>query len=300
MSEHELAEANYYVPAQSKWPIIAAVGLFLTLAGAGMMMNDMSAGVKSAFSHGIFYAGAALMAWMLFGWFGNVIQESRGGLYSKQMDRTFRWGMFWFIFSEVMFFAALFGVLFYVRTFAVPWLSGEGDGAMTHQLLWPDFLADWPLMQNPDNERFSGAQGAVDPFHLPLLNTLLLVASSITLTLAHHALRKGDRDKIKGWLVATLILGFSFLYFQVLEYKEAYNELGLTLSAGIYGSTFFLLTGFHGAHVTLGAIMLSVMLYRVMRGHFAKNDHFAFEASSWYWHFVDVIWVGLFVFVYLL
>ncbi|MBO9493670.1 cytochrome c oxidase subunit 3 [Thalassotalea sp. G20_0] len=293
-------EGTYYVPAQSKWPIIASIGLFLTLLGAGMMMNDMSAGVKDSSAHYVFYAGGLIMAWMLFGWFGNVIQESRAGLYSAQMDRTFRWGMFWFIFSEVMFFAALFGALFYVRVLAVPWLAGEGEGAMTHEMLWPDFTASWPLMVNPDNDLFVGAADVVDPFHLPLLNTLLLVASSITLTLAHHALRANDRYKIKLWLILTLILGAAFLFFQVEEYIEAYNELGLTLSAGIYGSTFFLLTGFHGAHVTLGAIMLAVMLVRVFQGHFEADNHFAFEAASWYWHFVDVVWVGLFIFVYLI
>ena len=293
-------EDTYYVPAQSKWPIVASIGLFLTLLGAGMMMNDMSAGIKDSTSHYVFYTGALIMAWMLFGWFGNVIKESRSGLYSAQMDRTFRWGMFWFIFSEVMFFVALFGTLLYVRVFAVPWLSGEGHGAMTHQFLWPEFSGDWPLMVNPDNELYVGATAIVDPFHLPLLNTILLVTSSITLTMAHNALKANNRNQTKVWLILTLILGFAFLFFQAEEYMQAYNELGLTLSAGIYGSTFFMLTGFHGAHVTLGAIMLTVMLVRIYKGHFEAENHFGFEAASWYWHFVDVVWVGLFIFVYLL
>ena len=292
-------EGSYYVPAQSKWPIIASIGLFLTVVGAGLMMNDMTAGVKDSNAHYVFFAGGLIMAYIMFGWFSHVIHESRAGLYSSQMDRTFRWGMFWFIFSEIMFFAALFGTLFYVRMFAVPWLAGEGDGAMTHQYLWPEFAADWPLMTNPDNETFAGAREVIDPFHLPLLNTLLLVASSITLTIAHHALRKDERTKVKVWLFLTLILGFAFLFFQVEEYMVAYNDLGLTLNAGIYGSTFFLLTGFHGAHVTLGAIMLTIMLVRIYKGHFEAEKHFAFEAASWYWHFVDVVWVGLFIFVYL-
>ena len=293
------SEGNYYVPAQSKWPIIAATGLFLTVTGAGMMMNDMTAGEKGTYSFYTFFAGGIIMAYMLFGWFGHVIHESRTGMNSAQMDRTYRWGMFWFIFSEIMFFAALFGTLFYIRFFAVPWLSGEGDGVMTHAMLWPGFVAEWPLMLNPDNERFPGAAAIIDPFHLPLLNTLLLVASSITLTLAHHALRHNERYKTKLWLIITLVFGFAFLVFQVEEYMTAYNDLGLTLNAGIYGSTFFLLTGFHGAHVTLGAIMLTVMLYRVFRGDFQPENHFAFEAASWYWHFVDVVWIGLFVFVYI-
>ena len=294
------SEGSYYVPAQSKWPIIASTGLFLTVLGAGLMMNDMTAGVKDSSAHYVFFAGGLIMAYMMFGWFSHVIQESRSGLYSAQMDRTFRWGMFWFIFSEIMFFFALFGTLFYVRMFAVPWLAGDGDGAMTHQYLWPEFAADWPLMVNPDNETFKGAAEIIDPFHLPLLNTLLLVASSITLTIAHHALRKDERTKVKVWLFLTLILGFAFLFFQVEEYMTAYNDLGLTLNAGIYGSTFFLLTGFHGAHVTLGTIMLTVMLFRIYKGHFEAEKHFGFEAASWYWHFVDVVWVGLFIFVYLI
>ena len=293
-------EGSYYVPAQSKWPIIASIGMFLTLFGAGMMMNDMSAGVKDSIAHYVLFGGALIMAYMLFGWFGNVIKESHDGLYSPQMDRSFRWGMSWFIFSEVMFFFAFFGTLFYIRMFAVPWLAGEGDGEMTHKLLWPEFTAEWPLMKTPDNEAFPGPGGIIDPFHLPLLNTLLLVASSITLTIAHHALRKDERTKVKVWLVATLILGFAFLFFQAEEYIEAYNDLGLTLNAGIYGSTFFILTGFHGAHVTLGALMLTIMFFRVMKGHFKPEKHFAFEAASWYWHFVDVVWIGLFIFVYLL
>ncbi|AMO54334.1 MFS transporter [Endozoicomonas montiporae] len=293
-------EGSYYVPAQSKWPIIASIGMFVTLAGAGMMMNDMSAGVKDSIAHYVMFAGALIMAYMLFGWFGNVIKESHDGLYSAQMDRSFRWGMSWFIFSEVMFFFAFFGTLFYIRMFSVPWLGGEGHGAMTNQLLWPEFEAGWPLMKTPDNETFPGPDAIIDPFHLPLLNTLLLVASSITLTIAHHALRKNERKKVIVWLAATLVLGFTFLFFQAEEYIQAYNELGLTLSAGIYGSTFFILTGFHGAHVTLGALMLTIMFVRVLKGHFEPEKHFAFEASSWYWHFVDVVWIGLFIFVYLL
>lgn len=292
-------EGSYYVPAQSKWPIIASLGLFLTLMGTGLLINDMSSGEKSPMAHGLLFSGGLLMAWMLFGWFGNVIQESRAGLYSPQMDRSFRWGMGWFIFSEVMFFGAFFGALLYVRLFAVPWLGGEGTGAMTHELLWPDFSNNWPLLLNPDNDRYPGASGLINPLHLPLLNTLLLVTSSVTVTLVHHALRRNDRYKVKLWLIATLVLGFAFLFFQAEEYIEAYTELGLTLKAGIYGSTFFILTGFHGAHVTLGAIMLTVMLVRVYRGHFSPEKHFAFEAASWYWHFVDVVWIGLFILVYL-
>jgi cytochrome c oxidase subunit 3 len=247
----------------------------------------------------MFMVGALIMAYMLFGWFGSVIRESRAGLYSAQMDRSFRWGMSWFIFSEVMFFAAFFGALFYVRMFAVPWLGGEGDKGSS-AMLWEGFQATWPLVQNPDPEAYPGPREVIGPWGLPLINTLLLVSSSFTVTVAHHALKAGHRHTVKVWLGATIVLGLSFLVLQAEDYVHAYQELDLTLQSGIYGSTFFMLTGFHGAHVTLGTLMLFIMLVRVFKGHFTADNHFGFEAAAWYWHFVDVVWLALFVFVYIL
>lgn len=295
MATHE----PYYVPAQSKWPIIATVGMLVTLFGVGTWMNDMSAGHAKSHGPWIFFAGGLILAYMLFGWFGNVIKESRGGLYSAQMDRSFRWGMSWFIFSEVMFFAAFFGALFYVRHFVNPWLGGEGHHGISH-MLWPQFETGWPQLSNPDNKLFPPPKEVIDPWKLPLINTLLLVTSSFTVTFAHHAMKKNHRGPLKMWLALTVALGACFLVLQAYEYHEAYSELGLTLGSGIYGATFFMLTGFHGAHVTIGAIMLSIMLIRILRGHFDAEHHFGFEAASWYWHFVDVVWIGLFIFVYVL
>jgi cytochrome c oxidase subunit 3 len=203
-------------------------------------------------------------------------------------------GMMWFIFSEVMFFAAFFGALFYTRVLAVPWLGGEGTGAMTQAILWPDFEAVWPLTTTPDGTTTT-AMGA---WGLPAFNTFLLLTSSVTCTIAHHALVAGNRSKLIFWLGATLLLGYTFLACQVMEYKHAYADLGLTLESGIYGTTFFLLTGFHGLHVTLGATMLTVMFFRARKGHLTTDNHFAFEAAAWYWHFVDVVWIFLFIFVY--
>lgn len=294
------AESTYYVPSQSRWPIVASIGLFLTMIGAGSIMNAGSAGESTAMPWLLFLTGALIMAYMLFGWFGHVIQESQAGKYSAQMDRSFRWGMSWFIFSEVMFFAAFFGALFYIRVFAVPWLGGEGSNASTHELLWPNFEPAWPLMTNPSPELYPGPKQIIDPWHLPLLNTVLLVASSVTITFAHHALKADKRQALTLWLAATIVLGLVFLFFQGEEYVEAYKQLDLTLQSGIYGTTFFLLTGFHGAHVTLGTLMLIVMLVRILKGHFDHERHFAFEATSWYWHFVDVVWLGLFFMVYIL
>lgn len=294
------AESSYYVPSQSRWPIVASVGLFMTAVGAGSVINASSAGESSGMSWLVFFIGALIMAYMLFGWFGHVISESRAGMYSDQMDRSFRQGMGWFIFSEVMFFAAFFGALFYVRMFSVPWIGGEGSNASTGALLWPEFEATWPLMVNPDNATFPGPKALIDPWHLPLLNTILLVASSVTVTIAHHALKEGNRAKLKLFLFATIALGVVFLFFQGEEYVQAYSKLDLTLDSGIYGTTFFLLTGFHGAHVTLGTLMLIIMYFRIQKGHFDKDSHFAFEATSWYWHFVDVVWLGLFFVIYVL
>ena len=301
MASHEQNHVHeqYYVPEQSKWPIIASIGLLVTVVGLGTWFNDLKAARADSGGPLIFFVGALLLAYMLFGWFGNVIHESRSGLYSGQMDRSFRWGMRWFIFSEVMFFAAFFGALFYLRVFVGPWLDGAGDKGVS-AMLWPDFQFSWPLLDNPDPQQFPAPQGIIDPWHLPLINTVLLVTSSFTLTFAHHALRHDKRGTLKAWLALTVLLGVAFLVLQAEEYVHAYSELDLTLSSGVYGATFFMLTGFHGAHVTIGALMLLVMLIRILRGHFAPDQHFGFEAASWYWHFVDVVWLGLFVFVYVL
>jgi cytochrome c oxidase subunit 3 len=290
---------TYHVPAQSKWPILASVALFMITFGAGNLINSLSADAGGGFGLILLLAGALFMGLILIGWFGHVIDESHAGLYSDQMDRSFRWGMSWFIFSEVMFFAAFFGTLFYVRNLSVPWLGGEGAKGMAN-ILWQGFESTWPLMKTPDMQAFPGPQGVIDPWHLPLLNTVLLVSSSITVTVAHKALKQNRRTQVSLWLAITIALGIAFLTFQAIEYAEAYNELGLTLHAGIYGATFFILTGFHGMHVTLGALMLVIILLRVLRGHFKPDHHFGFEAVSWYWHFVDVVWIGLFLFVYVL
>ena len=202
--------------------------------------------------------------------------------------------MSWFIFSEVCFFGAFFGALFYARIISVPWLAGAGTNLETHILLWPDFADTWPLFMTPGGD---GTE-AMEAWGLPFINTVILVTSSITLTFAHWALKKNQRIHLGLWLAVTVALGATFLTLQVVEYIHAYTELGLSLGAGIYGSTFFMLTGFHGAHVTMGTIMLTVMLVRCLKGHFTPENHFGFEATSWYWHFVDVVWLFLFTFVY--
>ena len=289
MSQH--AEDYYYVPHGSKWPIVGSLGMITMLASAASWMNG------SPVAQWTFWLGMAILIFMMFGWFGTVIRESEAGMYNAQVDNSFRLGMTWFIFSEVMFFAVFFGTLFYVRALVVPWLGGEGAGAITNETLWQGYVPVWPT-NGPDN--IGGEFKTIPAFGIPFINTLILLTSGLTITLAHHALKKENRNLLVLWLAATVLLGFTFVWFQITEYHEAYTELGLTLGSGIYGATFFMLTGFHGMHVTLGAIMLTVILFRSIKGHFKPNHHFAFEAVAWYWHFVDVVWLGLFIFVYAL
>ena len=285
-------DANvYFVPHGSRWPVFASVALFATMVGFASWLNEAS------FGRPLFFAGLVVLALILFKWFADVITESLRGYYNKQVDTSFRMGMVWFIFSEVMFFAAFFGALFYARQYAMPWLNGEGDGVMTNAILWPQFSAGWPS-NGPG--AIGGSFQTVPAWGLPLLNTLILLTSGVTVTIAHHALKAGHRKQLLVFLGLTVLLGAIFLYCQAHEYIEAYTELNLTLGSGIYGSTFFMLTGFHGAHVTLGTIMLLVIWFRCLKGHFNRDDHFAFEAVAWYWHFVDVVWLGLFLFVYVL
>jgi cytochrome c oxidase subunit 3 len=264
--------------------MLAGISMLVTMAGASGWVNSLPWGPA------VCLAGIAAMLVVLYFWFGDAIGESERGLYGKRIDLSYRWSMSWFIFSEVMFFGAFFGALFYARAVTMPWLAD-----LDHKILWPDFAAHWGN---------TGPAGVVDgfqtmgPFPIPTINTALLLTSGVTLTIAHHALRAGHRAKTAFWLFATILLGAIFMGFQVYEYMHAYSDLNLKLTSGIYGSTFFMLTGFHGFHVTMGAIMLAVILYRVMKGHFTPDNHFGFEGAAWYWHFVDVVWLGLYVVVY--
>jgi cytochrome c oxidase subunit 3 len=281
------SNGGYYLPAPSHWPIVGSVGMFMMLFGFASFLHGSSSLIM--------IAGAAIIIFMLFGWFGTVINESLSGKYNSQVDTSFRMAMGWFIFSEVMFFAAFFGVLFYARMWAIPWLGGGSNNVMTNELLWPGFEAVWPT-NGPG--AVGGDFQSMGAWGIPAINTLILLSSGVTLTWAHWGLKKADRTQLILGLMATVALGFLFIGLQAYEYYHAYHELNLTMNSGMYGSTFFMLTGFHGLHVTLGATMLFVILIRSMKGHFTEENHFAFEAVAWYWHFVDVVWLGLFVFVY--
>jgi cytochrome c oxidase subunit III len=275
---------RYYLPEPSHWPIVGSCALFLMAFGGVLWMNGVGAGPW------IVIAGMAIMIYMMFGWFGTVIHESEDGKFNMQVDHSFRWSMSWFIFSEVMFFAAFFGALFYMRVLSVPDLASSD----TMEQIWPGFVAQWPVSGPGIEETFRD----MGPWGIPAINTLILLTSGATVTWAHWALRKNNRTQLIAGLIATVALGILFLSLQAYEYVHAYHELNLTLGMGAYGATFFMLTGFHGFHVTIGTIMLIVILGRCLAGHFTAEHHFAFEGVSWYWHFVDVVWLLLFVLVY--
>lgn len=280
----------YYVPHGSIAPVLSTVSLFVLMAGLSSWMN----GGANVF----FYAGTVALILVIAYWFSMVIRESVAGKYNDQVDRTFRHGMAWFIFSEVFFFAVFFGALFYTRFFVGDWQSGESvEKFFTHEFLYPTYSAVWPS-NGPGN--IGGDFQAMGPWPLPTINTLILLTSGATLTWAHWGIAKHDRKQLTIGLALTVALGVIFLFLQAYEYYEAYHHLGLTLGSGIYGSIFFMMTGFHGVHVLLGTIILLVVLLRVMKGHFAGKNHFAFEAAAWYWHFVDVVWLLLYVFVYIM
>jgi len=288
------AHGGYYLPEPSRWPVMISLGVFTLALGFVFLINDVAS------AKWIMLAGAALIVYVMFGWFGTVIRESEGGRYDTQVDLSFRLGMGWFIFTEVMFFAAFFGALFYVRHFSVEWLAGT-------ELLWPGYEGGWPTAGPMGQTALAHGQLPTDAakqftpmgaWGIPALNTAILLTSGVTVTLAHFALIKDKRAQLILWLFATVALGATFLGFQAYEYSHAYHELGLTLGTGVYGATFFMLTGFHGAHVTIGTIMLIVILFRCIAGHFRPDHHFAFEGVAWYWHFVDVVWLGLFILVY--
>ena len=274
---------HYYVPQPSVYPFILSGGMFLLALGFILLMNRFAPGPW------VMGGGAMVIIGVLFRWFGAVIAENQGGAYTDWEDKSFRQGMVWFIGSEVMFFAAFFGALFYCRTISVPALAGM-DPMFT---LYEGYTGGWPTA-GPKGASFTpmGAWG------IPAINTALLLTSGMTLTWAHWGLMKGKRAQLNLGLILTVLLGMIFLGFQAYEYHHAYTEMGLTMGAGVYGATFFMLTGFHGFHVTLGAIMLAVVSGRCLAGHFDAQRHFAFEAVAWYWHFVDVVWLLLFVVVY--
>jgi cytochrome c oxidase subunit 3 len=285
---HQGTTPYYYVPAPSRYPVMAAIGLFFVILGAGQWINGHDWGKYSLLG------GLIWVFVILFQWFSQAIAESETGLYGDRIDVSFRWSMSWFIFSEVMFFGAFFGALFWLRNHSVPAL-----GSLENAVLWPDFKAVWPSMGGTASPAgTTEAFATMGPWPLPTINTALLLTSGVTLTIAHHALIAGQRTKTIAWMWITVLLGVTFLCVQGYEYAHAYSDLNLKLNSGVFGSTFFMLTGFHGFHVFVGMLMLLFITLRLQKGHFTPTRHFGFEGAAWYWHFVDVVWLGLYIVVY--
>ncbi len=283
--------SQYYLPSPSSWPVLLCASIILFFIGAANWLHDHWYGPY------LLFLGLFCILRVMFSWFVNVIHEHRTASYNQQVGRSFRWGMAWFIFSEVFFFAGFFAALFYTRVLSLPELAGEAH-PLTHLLLWPGFSAEWPLFHNPDNKQFLAASSVGNIWGIPALNTVLLLSSGVTLTIAHWGLCLQKRAILILGLLFTILLGMTFLSCQASEYYAAYHQHGLTLNAGSYGSLFFLLTGFHGLHVTIGTTLLIIMLIRCIQGDFSPESHFAFNATAWYWHFVDVVWLMLFTFFY--
>ncbi len=280
----------YYVPEPSPYPAFASLGLFFVILGASQWINDITWGKYSLI------LGMVIWLVILFKWFSAAVSESESGLYGRKIDLSFRWSMSWFIFSEVMFFGAFFSALWWARVHSVPAL-GNPENA----LLWSDFKAIWPSVAAGVNASPAGIIEpfqTMTPFWLPTINTALLLSSGVTITIAHHALIANQRSKTITFMWLTVLLGVVFLFVQGYEYFHAYNDLNLKLTSGVYGSTFYMLTGFHGFHVFLGMLMLLFITLRLQKGHFTADKHFGFEGAAWYWHFVDVVWLGLYILVY--
>lgn len=288
MSEH-----THFEPAGKHWPIVGSIALFFVALGVINWLHQNTVGPW------LLLIGGLILSYMIWGWFADVIQENRTHfLDDKLTHNSFRWGVFWFIFTELMLFAAFFGALFYARTFSVPWLGGEGSGVMTHLLLWPDFKDFWPVFHTPDASQFVGPHAVPDPWGIPALNTLALIAGDIAVTWAYWAsLNNHKRQLVAGQLFG-VAFGIIFILLQIHEYGAAYTQLGLKLDSGIYANTFFMLTGVHGTHVIMGVIMLIVLIFRTFKGHFSPKHNFAIAVASWYWHFIDFLWILMFVFVY--
>lgn len=290
MSNH----SESHMVGNSWWPMIGSIALFFLAIG---IVNWIHGSILGPI---LFFVGALVFAYMLFGWFGAVVKESQAGWYDDpQVVRSFRWGMFWFIFTEVAFFGSFFFAFFYARLVSIPTLGGAySDALMTHYLLWPNFQSIWPLVKNPDPSQFVGAQSALGTWGIPALNTLILMTSDVVITWGYWELLRNHRTRLIFAQMVTMVLAIAFIILQIVEYGSAYTEHGLKLSSGIYGATFYMLTGVHGTHVLVGIVMVFVIMLRTIRGDFNAQNNFAVAALTWYWHFIDLLWLVLFIFVY--
>jgi cytochrome c oxidase subunit III len=271
MAEAHSRHHDYHLVDPSPWPAVGAVSAFITAVGAISWMHHMYAAAPLVFGLGVIGILYTMAAW----WTDVVREAEFQGHHSRVVQLSHRYGMILFIASEVMFFVAWFWAYFNVALF-------PGD---MHQIAREEFLGGvWPP---------KGIE-TFDPWHLPLLNTLILLTSGTTVTWAHHALLQNDREGLKWGLICTILLGLSFTGVQAYEYYHAH----FAFAGNIYGATFFMATGFHGFHVIIGSTFLIVCLGRALAGQFTPTQHLGFEFAAWYWHFVDVVWLFLFTCIY--
>ena len=279
---HGEVKHDYHLVNPSPWPLLGSLGVTVLALGGVTYMKGLF-GMEEG-TVWLLLLGFALIIYTMVGWWIDVVKESRAGDHTPVVQIGLRYGMILFIASEVMFFAGWFWSFFEFAIFSPARVGDTWDVANPIYAAGLERFRDWPPV---------GVE-TFDPFHLPLMNTLVLLLSGTTVTWAHHALQHGDRDGCRNGLILTILLGLGFTALQVLEYSHA----EFTFDGTLYGSAFFMATGFHGAHVVIGTIFLIVCLMRLMMGGFTPQKHFGFEAAAWYWHFVDVVWLFLFAFVY--
>jgi cytochrome c oxidase subunit III len=291
MADTHAKHHDYHLVNPSPWPAVGATSAFLMAVGLIIWMKSLGggAGLLGARGPWVFAAGTLGMLYTMVMWWRDVLKEANAGDHTPVVQLHLRYGMILFIASEVMFFVAWFWAYFDASLFpaAVDTLQNSNQlvGMVERNTLTG---GTWPPKPSPN------FQGTFDPWGLPLVNTLILLLSGTTVTWAHHALLEDDRKNLVRGLVITVVLGILFTLCQAYEYGHAaFNYAG-----HIYGSTFFMATGFHGAHVIIGTLFLAVCLWRAAKGHFTPKQHFGFEAAAWYWHFVDVVWLFLFACIY--
>jgi cytochrome c oxidase subunit 3 len=295
MADAAAVKHDYHLVKPSPWPILGALAMLALVLGTAGYLKGFWFIEKGTWWGPL--PGFIALVFVLVGWWGDVLKESRGGDHTEVVQISLRYGMVLFIGSEVMFFVAWFwgffeGTIFHALR-ANPAITDLANPDLEHLKGW----AQWPVTQTVVT-----AEGAIehvqtrpfDPFHLPLINTLILLLSGTTVTWAHHALQTNDRAGAKWGLFLTIVLGIAFTTLQGIEYSEA----GFSYDGSLCGSAFFMATGFHGAHVIIGTLFLIVCLMRLMAGGMKPNKHLGFEFAAWYWHFVDVVWLFLFAFVY--
>lgn len=276
---HEAVEHDYHLVNPSPWPLLGSIGLLVGAIGGVTYMKGLFGLAEGTWW--LMALGFGMVFYVMFGWWRDVVRESHAGDHTPVVQIGLRYGMLLFILSEIMFFVAWFWAFFEMTIWYDIRVGGSYDPST-----W-EGLKDWEQWPPKGVQTF-------DPFHIPLINTLILLLSGTTVTFAHHHIVEGNRFEAKWALAVTIGLGLIFTGFQAYEYAEAH----FTFDGTLYGGAFFMATGFHGAHVIIGTIFLIVCLLRLLNGHFKPEKHFGFEAAAWYWHFVDVVWLFLFAFVY--